>query len=256
MISDNHRLKRRTFLKQATVMGLGALAGAVLPRMSWSASKERLTILSSIGLDTLHPYAHSSGPQYGIWQNMLDPLVEINYTRKEYYGVLAESWEFQGKKWVFRLKKGIRFHNGSPFTAQDVVHSINRMKNDKKSLQKSSFDDLTEIQAQDDYTVVFTTEVPNAVFLDRLHNRFMISKSAAEKYSDDVDQHAIGTGPYKYVSWQRDGNLVMTRNDDYWGPKAAIKEIVLRKVGEDAARLAGLGRGTLSTMSPSKRSLA
>jgi peptide/nickel transport system substrate-binding protein len=71
----------------------------------------------------------------------------------------------------------------------------------------------------------------------------MISKSAAEKYGDEVDQHAIGTGPYKYVSWARDGNLVMTRNDDYWGPKAAIKEIVLRKVGEDAARLAGLLAG-------------
>ena len=174
---------------------------------------------------------------------MIEPLVEINYARKEYYGVLAESWEFQEKRWVFRLKKGIRFHNGSPFTAHDVVHSINRMRNDKKSLQKSNFDDLTEIQAQDDYTVIFTTAVPNAVFLDRLHNRFMISKSAAEKYGDEVDQHAIGTGPYKYVSWARDGNLVMTRNDDYWGPKAAIKEIVLRKVGEDAARLAGLLAG-------------
>ena len=53
----------------------------------------------------------------------------------------------------------------------------------------------------------------------------------------------IGTGPYKFVSWQRDGNLVMTRNDDYWGPKAAIKEIVLKKVGEDAARVAGLLAG-------------
>ena len=130
-----------------------------------------------------------------------------------------------------------------PLTLMDVVHSINRMRNDKKSLQKSNFDDLTEIQAQDDYTVIFTTEVPNAVFLDRLHNRFMISKSAAEKYGDEIDQYAIGTGPYKYVSWARDSNLVMTRNDDYWGPKAAIKEIVSRKVGEDAARLAGLLAG-------------
>ncbi len=65
--------------------------------------------------------------------------------------------------------------------------------------------------------MVFTTKVPNAVMLDRVQNRFIVSKSAAEKYGDDVDQHAIGTGPYKFVSWQRDGNLVMTRNDDYWG---------------------------------------
>ena len=200
-------------------------------------------ILSSIGLDTLHPYAHSSGPQYGIWQHMIEPLVEINYARKDYYGVLAESWKFQGNTWVFRLRKGIRFHDGSPFTAQDVIHSVNRIRNDKRSLQKSNFDDLTEVQAPDDYTVVFTTAVPNAVMLDRLQNRFILSKSAAEKYGDDVDQHAIGTGPYKFVSWQRDGNLVMTRNDDYWGPKAAIKEVVLKKVGEDAARMSGLLAG-------------
>ena len=200
-------------------------------------------ILSSIGLDSLHPYAHSSGPQYGIWEHMIEPLVEINYARKDYYGVLAESWEFQGNSWVFRLSKGIRFHNGAPFTAHDVVYSVNRMKNDKRSLQKSNFDDLAEVQALDDYTVNFTTTEPNAVLLDRLQNRFIISKSAAEKYGEDADQHAIGTGPYRFVSWQRDGNLVMTRNDDYWGPKAAIKEVVLRKVGEDAARMAGLLAG-------------
>ena len=112
MGSDNHALKRRTFLKQGAMLSLGALAATALPRMGWSASKERLTILSSVGLDTLHPYAHSSGPQYGIWENMIEPLVEINYMRKEYYGVLAESWEFQGKKWVFRLKKcGILLHS-------------------------------------------------------------------------------------------------------------------------------------------------
>ena len=88
-----------------------------------------------------------------------------------------------------------------------MIHSVNRIRNDKRSLQKSNFDDLTEVQAPDDYTVVFTTAVPNAVMLDRLQNRFILSKSAAEKYGDDVDQHAIGTGPYKFVSWQRDGNL-------------------------------------------------
>ena len=201
MGSKDTGIDRRKFLQYSTVAGLSALVSAWRPGLALAATKERLIILSSIGLDSLHPYAHSSGPQYGIWQHMIEPLVEINYARKEYYGVLAESWEFQGKRWVFHLKKGIRFHDGSSFTAQDVVHSINRMRNDKKSLQKSNFDDLTEIQAQDDYTVIFTTAVPNAVFLDRLHNRFMISKSAAEKYGDEVDQYAIGTGPYKFVSW-------------------------------------------------------
>ena len=147
MRSDSPAIKRRTFLKQGALAGLGILAPTAWPQLSWSASKERLMILSSIGLDTLHPYAHSSGPQYGIWQHMIEPLVEINYARKDYYGVLAESWKFQGNTWVFRLRKGIRFHDGSPFTAQDVIHSVNRIRNDKRSLQKSNFDDLTEVQS-------------------------------------------------------------------------------------------------------------
>ena len=153
--------------------------------------------------------------------------------------MLAESWEFQGKKWVFHLEEGRYAFHGTPLIAQDVTYSINRMKNDKKSLQQSNFVDVTETQAVDDFTVVITTEVPNAVFLDRLHNRFFASKVAADKYGDQVDQNPVGTGPYKLVSWQRDGNLVMTRNDDYWGPKGVIKEIVLKKVGEDAGRVAG-----------------
>jgi len=241
--AQNRKFPRREFFKQSALWGISAALGGSLVKASYAASKERLMILSSIGLDTLHPYAHSSGPQYGIWEHMIEPLIEINYAKKEYYGVLAESWKFQGNTWTFRLKKGIRFHNGAPFTAHDVVHSVNRMKNDKRSLQKSNFDDLTEVQAPDDYTVSFTTAAPNAVFLDRLQNRFFVSKVAAEKYGDDVDQRAIGTGPYKFGSWQRDGNLVMTRNDDYWGRKADNKEIVLKKVGEDAARLAGLLAG-------------
>src|ERR1043165_1139954 len=163
MSSGLENIRRREFLKRSAMLGIGAALGGSLVKASYAASKERLMILSSIGLDTLNPYAHSSGPQYGIWQHMIEPLVEINYARKDYYGVLAESWKFQGNTWVFRLRKGIRFHDGSPFTAQDVVHSVNRIRNDKRSLQKSNFDDLTEVQAPDDYTVVFTTAVPNAV---------------------------------------------------------------------------------------------
>jgi peptide/nickel transport system substrate-binding protein len=144
---------------------------------------------------------------------------------------------------VFRLRKEVRFHDGTPFTAKDVIHSINRIKNDKQSLQKENFRDLTEMQAPDDHTVVFTTEIPNAVFLDRLDNRFMISKAAADKHGDQADQYPLGTGPYKFVSWQRDGNLVMTRNDQYWRAPAAIKEVVLKRVKEDAGRVAGLLAG-------------
>mgnify|MGYP003440278376 CR=1 FL=1 len=121
MSSKDTGIDRRRFLQYSTVAGLSALVSASWPRLAMAATKERLTILSSIGLDSLHPYAHSSGPQYGIWQHMLEPLIDVDYARKEYYGVLAESWEFQGKKWVFHLRKGIRFHDGTIITRVEEV---------------------------------------------------------------------------------------------------------------------------------------
>lgn len=236
-------INRRDFLKRSAAISLGAMAGPYLRGVSWAASRDRVTVLHGINLDSLNPYAHSASPTYGIWQHMMEPLVEVDYAKKEFVGVLADSWEFQGKRWMFRLRKGIRFHDGSPFTSKDVIYSINRIKNDKESLQRSNFRDVVEIQAPDDHTVIIATKRPSAVFLDRLHNRFMMSKVAADKYGDQVDQHPTGTGPYKFVSWQRDGNLVLTRNDDYWGPKAEIKEVVYRKVAEEAGRVAGLLAG-------------
>ena len=196
---------------------------------SYAASRERLTFLAASVSIRFIPTRISSSPHYGIWNNMIEPLIEVNYAKREYFGVLAESWEFQGKKWVFKLRKNVRFHDGSPFTANDVIYSVNRIKNDKQSLQKENFRDLTEMQALDDHTIAFTTEVPNAVFLDRLQNRFMVSKAGMRsKCGDQADKNPIGTGPYRFVSWQRDGNLVLTRNDDYWGGKTAIKEIVIK----------------------------
>ena len=244
MSPKNQGIKRRDFLKGGALAGLGALLGNSIVRTSYAASKERLTILSSISLDTLHPYAYSSSPQYGIWNHMIEPLVEVDYAKKIYYGVLAESWEFQGKKWIFKLRMNVRFHDGSPLAAKDVIYSINRIKNDKQSLQKDNFRDLIEMQALDDNTIVFTTEVPNAVFLDRLQNRYILSKAGMEAQgSESAEQKPVGTGPYRFVSWQRDGNLVLTRHDNYWGNKAVVKEIVFKRVKEDAGRVAGLLAG-------------
>ncbi len=109
----------------APALGANALA----------ASKERVVIYQGVGLDSLHPYGYSGGGINGIWLHLIEPLIVMDYTRQKYVGVLAESWEFQGRKWIFQLRKNIRFHNGAPFTAKDVAYSIERMKTDKRSLQ-------------------------------------------------------------------------------------------------------------------------
>ena len=240
---------RRRFLKRGAALGVGALVMSRLERRATAASRDRVVVYQGVGLDSLHPYAYSGGGISGIWQHVIEPLIEMDYERNEYVGVLAESWEFQGTKWLFRLRKGVVFHDGRPFTSRDVAFSIERMRNDKKSLQSSNFREVTNVETPDDHSIILTTKKPSAILLERLNNRFIISKAVAEKNGNELDNYKIGTGPYKLVSWQRDGNLVLSRNDDHWRGKPEIKEALFRTVKNEAARVAGLLAGQSDAIS-------
>jgi len=239
-------MNRRQFLKRGAAFGLGA---AIAPSLARAASRDRVVVFQGVGIDSLHPYAYSGGGISGIWQHVIEPLIEMDFSRNEYVSVLAESWEFQGKRWLFRLRKNVRFHDGSPLTSKDVLFSIDRMTHDRKSLQASNFNEVTSVEASDDYTVAITTKQPNAVLLERLNNRFIVSQSATEKSGNQLDNYKIGTGPYRLVSWQRAGNLVLTRNDDYWRSKPEVKEVLFKTVKEEAARVAGLLAGQADAIS-------
>src|SRR6266513_2213693 len=166
-------INRREFLKRSSILGLGSLSALASERTISAASKNRAVVFQGVGLDSLHPYAYSGGGISGIWQHVIEPLIEMDFSRNEYIGVLAESWEYQGKRWIFHLRKKVRFHDGSPLTSKDVLFS-----NDRMSLQASNFAEVTGIEASNDYTVTITTKQPNAVLLERLNNRFIVSQSA------------------------------------------------------------------------------
>ncbi|HEX5606054.1 MAG TPA: ABC transporter substrate-binding protein [Candidatus Binatia bacterium] len=161
-------INRRQFLLNSAALSIG-LINLRAPRAGIAASRDRIVVFQGVGLDSLHPYAYSGGGISGIWQHVIEPLVEMDFSRKEYVGVLAESWQFQGRKWTFHLRKNVRFHDGSTLTSKDVLFSIDRMTHDRKSMQASNFAEVTGIEAPDDYTVVITTKQPNAVLLERLN---------------------------------------------------------------------------------------
>src|SRR4249919_2254020 len=164
MLTCGKTLNRRQFLRQSATIGLGSLIGPSVARTGRAASNERVVIYQGVSLDSLHPYGYSGGGIVGIWRHMIEPLIQMDYGRNEYVGVLAEAWEFQGRKWIFHLRKGIRFHNGAAFTSKDVAYSIDRLQNDKRSLQ-GSYVQNTEVETPDDHTVVLTTKNPNALML-------------------------------------------------------------------------------------------
>ena len=157
-------LDRRQFLRQSAALGLATLFAPTLAPRAWAASKDRIVIYQGVSLDSLHPYGYSGGGITGIWRHVIEPLIQMDYDRNEYVGVLAQSWEFQGRKWTFHLRKGVRFHNGAPFTSKDVAFSIDKLQNDKRSLQ-GAYVQGVEVETPDDYTVVLTTKTPNALLL-------------------------------------------------------------------------------------------
>ena len=107
MVKPHTGITRRDFLRNSAALGLGAAAGPLLLRNSFSATADRVTIFHSSVADSINPYNHSSSPIYGDWQHVMEPLVEFDYKKKDYVGILADSFQFQGSKWVFKLKKNI-----------------------------------------------------------------------------------------------------------------------------------------------------
>ena len=187
MSKQNIEISRRDFLKTSAALGVGALAAPYIQGNAFAATRDRVTVYQNTQADSINPYQQSSGSIYGNWQHVIEPLVELDYAKKAWVGVLAESWEFQGKRWVFKLRKGVKFHNGAPLTSKDVVFSVEKMRDEKGgSLQASNFSDVTEIQTPDDQTVIFVTKQPLAIFLDRLRNRYIVSKVAGDKYRRSV----------------------------------------------------------------------
>ena len=90
MAQKNNEFSRRKFLKQSAALGVGAVMGSYLYRDAFAASNDRVTIYQNTGADSINPYNQSSGSIYGNWQHVIEPLVELDYAKKAWVGVLAE----------------------------------------------------------------------------------------------------------------------------------------------------------------------
>jgi peptide/nickel transport system substrate-binding protein len=242
-------LGRRELL-QKTAVAAAALTFSpfAFRRSAFSQSRSRVTVAHGVGIYSLNPYAVNTSPLQAIWQSIMEPLIDVDYDNREYRGVLAESWEMKGNKIHFKLRKGIRFHDGAPFSSKDVIASFKRVLTDKESLQAPNLRNIREMDAPDDFTFVVTLKKPHANALENINNRVIMSKAAAEKMGE-ADGSPIGTGPFKFVSWERSGQFVLRRNENYWGQPAKIQEVIYKAIKEDAARIAALEAGQADIIS-------
>jgi len=124
--------------------------------------------LPGVQVETMNPYGHSTTQIYPTWKHVIEPLVEWSWSKKRIVPILAESWSNPDPStWVFKLKKGIKFHDGSEFTSADVVHSFTRIQKDPDSKQVTSIAHVDAIEAVDTLTVRLHTKKPDAALVFR-----------------------------------------------------------------------------------------
>jgi peptide/nickel transport system substrate-binding protein len=153
---------------------------------------------------SFNPFADSISLGYGIWCQVYGCLGIYDFNKGEYVGMLAERWEVDKNDnniWTFHLKRGMKRHNdGKELTADDVVHTVNRISTDPQSKQKQNISPIKEVIAVDQYTVKVVTKEPTASLLEYLFDRvFITAKDLYDKHGiRDVDRrYPWGWGPYK-----------------------------------------------------------
>ena len=212
---------------------------------------------------TLDPHSQNETFNNGINNLVYETLTNRDrQTFSKHVPALAVSWANTGPlTWVFKLRQGVKFHDGTPFTADDVVFSFNRARESTVTFRLYSTQSGIAKKI-DDYTVEFTTPVPNPVMLDTVFNILIMSRAWCEKNGvvkpldyikkeeSFATRNAMGTGPYKLVAWEQGVKILHQKNPDWWGIKAGlytgnIDNIDYRPISNGATRMAALKTGEL-----------
>src|SRR5690625_296771 len=228
----------------------GALAAAFL--LPVSSQAETLRWASQGDILTLDPHAQNEGLTIAASSYVYEPLVEYDQDFN-LVPALAVSWEQpEPTKWVFQLRDGVSFHDGAPFSAEDVVFSIQRAMAPTSNF-KAYVNGIKDVKALDDLTVEIETEGPNPVLLRQLTNVFIMNKQWAEenkavepqdfsaKQETYSARHTNGTGPYQLVSREVDVRTAFKENPDWWNKDnktGNVTEIIYTPIKQNASHTA------------------
>ena len=222
------------------------LCVAVLP-----AQAQELSIALSAPITSLDPHFHNLSPNNGMSKHFFDPLVKQDELQRLKPG-LAESWRaVDATTWEFKLRKGVKFHDGSDFTAEDVIATFKRVPNVPNSPSSLGIytRPIKESIAVDKYTLRLKTDRPYPLLPNDLSGIQILPKKVADaaKTEDfNSGKAMIGSGPYKFVEYVAGDRVVMAVNDKYWGPKPAYAKVRFRMIANSAARVAALLAGDVS----------
>jgi glutathione transport system substrate-binding protein len=221
------------------------------------AKKEgnKLTIGVADNFTTMDPHDSNDTLSMSAEGTMYEGLLGFDKDMKM-VPVLAESYEASAdaKVFTFKLRKGIKFQDGTPFNAGAVKINIDRLSNpDNKLKRYSLFSLVAKTEAVDDYTFKVTLKEPFGAMLNNFAHPAarIISPKALETYGKDVSKHPVGTGPFKFVEWDPSDHLTVEKNTDYWQqgmPK--VDGIKFKPVPENGSRVAMLQTGEADFIYP------
>lgn len=205
-------------------------------------------------IETLDPQASFSlTTGMAVGRNIFDRLVEVDEDLEVVPG-LATDWELSddGLSWTFRLREDVEFHDGTPFTAESVKFSIDRALDPDNGLVAGNFafGGVTEVEVVDDTTVVLHTEEPIAALLTNIADGGLGSIISPSSINGDGEfGDPIGTGALRFVSWQPDVDMVLERNDDYWGEGPGYEQLEVITSTEGSTRVNELEAGEVDLIS-------
>src|SRR5215470_355092 len=217
---------------------------ALAPAAGTSRSGRIVAAVSERAL-TLDPSDHYSISSTSVLRHIFDPLLDVTNDSK-FVPALAESWEVVNPTtWRFALRRGVTFHDGSPFNADSVVYTLRRVRDNTKLIKSFVYQDLAEVEKDGDYAVVVTTKRPFGSLPSHLTMLGMLPPSAG-KGEDAFFQKPIGTGPFRFASWTHGDQIALTANSSYWKPGIPkVEKVTFRFIPELSTRTAALRSGEL-----------
>jgi peptide/nickel transport system substrate-binding protein len=233
------------------MFSLLVLSGLLVMVQPGEAAKDRVVVAFGSNIPTLDPHMHTSRlahiADYHLYDTLLYRDPKTNYQPAP---GLATSWRnVSPTTWELKLRQGVKFHNGEPFTAEAVKFSLERILDPgQKSPIRGNFTWIKGIKVLDDYTVQLLTEKPFPAAAEFLTLAYVVPpKYLKAAGNDGFGKNPVGTGPYKYVEWRKAEHLIVEANKDYWKDSLKgmpqIKTIVFRSIPETTTQIAELLSG-------------
>ncbi len=234
------------------------------------AAEVQKTLVFGRGGDSvsLDPSQVTDGESLNVTKNIFDTLIDYKDGNTEIQPALAETWESSadGLVWTFKLKQGVKFHDGTDFNAEAVVFNFNRWMDPANEYHQGDFpyygymfggykgDEghvIKEVVAKDEFTVEIQLNAPQGPFLNNLAmTPFAIaSPEAVKKHKDKFGEHPVGTGPFVFVEWLPNDKIVLDKNPNYYKTGFPLLEkIIFKSIPDNSARFTALQSGDIDMM--------